>query len=415
MSTVLVTGATGNTGVPLLAGLATREGVTVRAMMRRADGSELRDGVRPVVADFDTPETILRSHAAVERRVVELGLRHTFLRPNLFFHGLYAMAGLIAATGRFVASIGDAKVSAIDVRDIADVAVAALTDEVAPNRTLTLTGPRAVTHAEMAQALSEGQGREIGFDDIDPAAFAQLLGASCRPGRSRARWKTRRTTPAARRRRTRPRSRRSPVTRPATCGSSPTTAPTTSAPLCRPRPPDAATTRAPVAALQSEVLGTTPLRRWMAAHPLVVDALLAALVERLRIARDLHDVVAHHIAVINVRASVASHLIRSDPEQAVIALGHVREAGRVVLEEITGLLGLLRADEPSGYAAEGRPGPDTAPAPRLADLPRLVEEARRSGLLVTTQRSGTPMEFGADGRARRPARRKVRRQGSQCP
>lgn len=236
MSTVLVTGATGNTGVAVLAGLATREGVTVRAMMRRAGGSELRHGVRPVVADFDTPETIrraldgvdaaylvtpssaqaeaqqlgfvelaakvgvghlvvlsqlgsredspvrfLRYHAAVERRVVELGLRHTFLRPNLFFQGLYAMAGLIAATGRFVAPIGDAKVSAIDVRDIADVAVAALMDEVGTDRTLTLTGPRAVTHAEMAQALSEGQGREIGFDDIDPEAFAQLLGGILPP------------------------------------------------------------------------------------------------------------------------------------------------------------------------------------------------------------------------------------------
>ncbi len=116
--------------------------------------------------------------------------------------------------------------------------------------------------------------------------------------------------------------------------------------------------------------------------------------ERLRIARDLHDVVAHHIAVINVQAGVASHLMRSDPEQAAIALGHVREAGRVVLEEIPGLLGLLRADEPGAYAADGQPGAATAPAPRLADLPRLVEEARRSGLQVTTQRSGTPLEFG---------------------
>jgi uncharacterized protein YbjT (DUF2867 family) len=230
MSTVLVTGATGNTGVPILSGLVERDDVTVRAMVRHATGNDLRKGVQPVVADFDTPETIrralegvdaaylvtpssaraeaqqlsfvemaaeaevshlvvlsqlgsredspvrfLRYHAAVERRVDELDLCHTFLRPNLFFQGLYAMAGLITATGRFVAPIGDARVSAIDVRDIADVAVAALLDEVAPNQTLTLTGPRAVTHAEMAQALGEGLGRDIGFDDIDPHAFAVLL------------------------------------------------------------------------------------------------------------------------------------------------------------------------------------------------------------------------------------------------
>lgn len=175
--TILVTGATGNTGVPILSGLAGRDGVTVRAMVRRAGGAGLPDGVRPVVADFDDPETtrraldgvdaaylvtpssaraeaqqlgfvelaaeagvrhlvvlsqlgsradspvrFLRYHAEVERRVAELGLRHTFLRPNFFFQSLGAMAGLIAATGGFVAPIGDARVSAIDVRDIADVA-----------------------------------------------------------------------------------------------------------------------------------------------------------------------------------------------------------------------------------------------------------------------------------------------------
>ena len=56
--------------------------------------------------------------------------------------------------------------------------------------------------------------------------------------------------------------------------------------------------------------------------------------ERLRIARELHDVIAHHIALINVQAGVASHLLRSQPDQADEALGHIREAGRTVLDEL---------------------------------------------------------------------------------
>lgn len=66
MSTVLVTGATGNTGVPILSGLVERDDVTVRAMVRHATGNDLRKGVQPVVADFDTPETIRRALEGVD-------------------------------------------------------------------------------------------------------------------------------------------------------------------------------------------------------------------------------------------------------------------------------------------------------------------------------------------------------------
>lgn len=135
MSTVLVTGATGTTGVPHH--LRTRraagrhrplEGVDaayfVPPSSARTEAQQLgfvelaaEAGVRHLVvlpqlgSREDSPVRFLCYHAAVERRVVELGLRHTFLRPNFFFQGLYAMAGLIAATGRFVAPIGYAQVS----------------------------------------------------------------------------------------------------------------------------------------------------------------------------------------------------------------------------------------------------------------------------------------------------------------
>jgi uncharacterized protein YbjT (DUF2867 family) len=91
-------------------------------------------GVQQVVklsqlgADESSPVRFLRWHASVKRAIRELGVGYTFLRPNLFFQGLFAFAGTIAAEGRFFAPIGDARVSAVDVRDIAAVAAAALTE-----------------------------------------------------------------------------------------------------------------------------------------------------------------------------------------------------------------------------------------------------------------------------------------------
>ncbi len=227
---ILVTGATGNTGRPLVGALA-RLGAPVRAMVRDpASRTALPDGVQVAVADFDdaaslaaaldgagraylvtpsseqaeaqqkrfadlaaaagvrhlvvlsqlaaaedSPVRFLRYHAAVERHVLGLGIGYTFLRPNLFFQGLLALAKPIAAEGRFFAPIGDAPVSAVDVRDIADVAAAVLTQAGHEGATYTLTGPAAVTHAEMAAALGAALGRGITFTDVPPEAFAESL------------------------------------------------------------------------------------------------------------------------------------------------------------------------------------------------------------------------------------------------
>ncbi|WP_143670309.1 histidine kinase dimerization/phosphoacceptor domain-containing protein, partial [Streptomyces antimycoticus] len=64
--------------------------------------------------------------------------------------------------------------------------------------------------------------------------------------------------------------------------------------------------------------------------------------ERLRIARELHDVVAHHIALVNVQAGVASHVMDNRPDQAKEALAHVRQASRSALDELRATVGLLR-------------------------------------------------------------------------
>jgi len=97
------------------------------------------------------------------------------LRPNLFFQGVLAFAGTIASEGRFFAPIGDALVSAVDVRDIAAVAAAALTESGHDEKTYTITGPAAVTHSEIADALSMATGRSITFVDVPPDAFRASL------------------------------------------------------------------------------------------------------------------------------------------------------------------------------------------------------------------------------------------------
>jgi uncharacterized protein YbjT (DUF2867 family) len=223
--TVLVTGATGNTGRPLVEELL-RRGASVRALVRKPDAAVAGD---PVVADFDdadslraalegvrraylvtpsseraeeqqiafadaaraagverlvvlsqlgsradSPVRFLRYHAAVEEHVRACGVDFTFLRPNLFFQGLFAVAASIA-DGVLPAPIGEAGVSAVDVRDIAAVAAAALTEDAHSRATYTLTGPRALTHAEMAAALSTATGRPVRFVDVPPADFAAAL------------------------------------------------------------------------------------------------------------------------------------------------------------------------------------------------------------------------------------------------
>jgi uncharacterized protein YbjT (DUF2867 family) len=128
-----------------------------------------------LAADASSPVRFLRYHAAVEARIRELGIGWTFLRPNLFLQGLLAMAGSIRDEGRLFAPIGDARVSAVDVRDIAEVAAVVLTEQGHAGETYTITGPDAVTHAEIAAAIGEVTGRRTTFVDVPPEAFAGYL------------------------------------------------------------------------------------------------------------------------------------------------------------------------------------------------------------------------------------------------
>lgn len=94
-----------------------------------------------------------RYHGAVENYILKSGLRYTFLRPNLFMQGLLNFRSTISSQGALYAPAGNARVSVVDVRDIAAVAEQALTESGHEGKVYDITGPESLTHAEMAVKL----------------------------------------------------------------------------------------------------------------------------------------------------------------------------------------------------------------------------------------------------------------------
>jgi signal transduction histidine kinase len=106
--------------------------------------------------------------------------------------------------------------------------------------------------------------------------------------------------------------------------------------------------------------------------------------ERARIARELHDVVAHGVSVIAIQADAAEAALDRDPELARAPLATIRRSARQALEEMRHLLGVLREDGDGG---------ELAPQPGLAQLEELVEHARAAGVAVRLEVTGTPREL----------------------
>ncbi|MGH8127692.1 MAG: SDR family oxidoreductase [Gammaproteobacteria bacterium] len=228
---ILITGATGNIGTELVKLFVARH-TPVRAMVRdsgQADAISF-SGVEVVEGDFDAPETLfdaldgveraflltpssenaetqqlsfvdaarrsgvkyivkqsqlgadldssarfLRYHAAVEQSLQSSGMAYTFLRPNLFMQGLLNFKPTIAAENAFYAAAGGGKVSVVDTRDIAEVALAALTESGHERESYDITGPQALSHAEMAAQLSTALRRQVTFVDVAPEAMREAL------------------------------------------------------------------------------------------------------------------------------------------------------------------------------------------------------------------------------------------------
>lgn len=108
--------------------------------------------------------------------------------------------------------------------------------------------------------------------------------------------------------------------------------------------------------------------------------------ERLRIARELHDVVAHSMGMIAVQAGVGAHVIETRPADAKRSLEVIEGASKSALGELRRMLGLLRATDEQT---------DTAPSPGLDDVPRLVEEVRTTGLDVALSLDPPPRPVAA--------------------
>ena len=146
-----------------------------------------------------------------------------------------------------------------------------------------------------------------------------------------------------------------------------------------------------VLAATAEGLRIRRLRAEEAAHAREEEARRRAGEERLRIARELHDVLAHNISLINVQAGVALHLMEDQPEQARTALTAIKAASKDALGELRSVLDVLRTTGPGG----GPMSPDDEGAPRtptagLDDLDRLVAGATAAGIDVRVVTAGTP-------------------------
>ena len=111
----------------------------------------------------------------------------------------------------------------------------------------------------------------------------------------------------------------------------------------------------------------------------------------MRIAREMHDVVAHSMSVIVMKAAVANHVYATRPEESRAALGHIEAVGRAALADIQHVLGSLRRTDRNGaQGSELAHGNELAPSPDLDALPGLIENARVAGVQVELDQAGVP-------------------------
>jgi signal transduction histidine kinase len=115
------------------------------------------------------------------------------------------------------------------------------------------------------------------------------------------------------------------------------------------------------------------------------QAEIAALAERTRIARELHDIVSHSLSVVITLADAAALVNRSNPERGSQAMFEVSEVGRSALSDMRAMLGVLRTDDQ---------GLDLAPQPKLSELADLLDRVRATGLAVRLCQEGDPFALG---------------------
>jgi uncharacterized protein YbjT (DUF2867 family) len=225
---ILITGASGNVGREVVKQIA-ETGAEVRACFQSLNkAAAVPSGVETVRLDYNQPETVRaaltgvdrvflvgpptaelpalermaidvikqshvrqvvklsamggreaifpRQHAESEDYIQSSGVPYTFLRPNGFMQNMVTYNGpTINTQNAFYGSVGDGRVSHIDVRDVAAVAVKTLTENGHAGSSYTLTGPEALTNREIARILSGTLGREIRYIDLPAPQLKQAL------------------------------------------------------------------------------------------------------------------------------------------------------------------------------------------------------------------------------------------------
>lgn len=227
---ILITGASGNVGKEVLkqaAQAAARTGKKIRAGFQSSSKATVPPGVEVVSIDYNRPETLraalkgvdrvflvgpptaelpalerkaadviaeskthlvklsamggrdaifTRHHAESEDYIQSVGVPYTFLRPNGFMQNIVIYNAVpINTQNAFYGTEAEGRVSQIDIRDVAAVAVKVLTEDGHIGKAYTLTGPEAITNSEVAQLLSEVLGREIRFVNLPPQQLRPAL------------------------------------------------------------------------------------------------------------------------------------------------------------------------------------------------------------------------------------------------
>jgi uncharacterized protein YbjT (DUF2867 family) len=141
----------------------------------------LRAGIQRIVkvsvaGGPDSGTQIGRWHWATEKQIEASGIDFTFLRPTIYMQQMYAYAPSIAAGGTFSAPMGTGEIALVDARDVAAVAVAALTEDGHVHHIYDLTGPEALSYDAVADAISQAIGKKVTYVHVPPEyAKKQML------------------------------------------------------------------------------------------------------------------------------------------------------------------------------------------------------------------------------------------------
>jgi len=121
-----------------------------------------------IIPDIDSPFRFARMHGEIELKLERSGIAFTHLRAGEFMHSYFRQVPAIVARGALFLPMEDARIASIDVGDIAEIAAKALTESGHEGKTYPLTGPEALTIAEVAKKLSAATGREISYVNVAP-------------------------------------------------------------------------------------------------------------------------------------------------------------------------------------------------------------------------------------------------------